>query len=74
MVDHEHDHGHEHVPGSGHVHQTPASPLEPAVDADSGRLERHCSRCGADVPAGEEFCQICAIEASGGELPPPDEG
>ncbi len=73
-MDPDHDHRHEHESGTGHVHQTPASPLEPAVDAASGELEPHCSRCGAGVSAGEEFCQICAIEASGGELPPPDEG
>lgn len=64
-----HDHDHDH----GHHHQTPKSPLEPAVDADSGRLEFSCARCGAGVGAGEELCHICAIEASGGELPPEEE-
>lgn len=72
-MDTEHGHRHEHTSGADHVHQTPASPLEPAVDAGSGRLEWHCSRCGASISAGEEFCHICAVEASGGELPPPDE-
>lgn len=62
-----HDHSHEHD------HQTPGSLLEPAVDATTGKLEVHCSRCGVDIGAGEDFCQVCAIEASGGELPPEDE-
>ncbi|MEZ5126686.1 MAG: hypothetical protein R2826_10690 [Thermoleophilia bacterium] len=52
-----------------HQHQTPGSPLEPAIDAASGKLEWHCSICGISVSPGEEFCQVCAIEASGGEVP-----
>ena len=56
-----------------HDHQTPHSPLEPAVDAETGRLEACCSSCGADIAAGDELCQLCAIEAAGGELPPEDE-
>ena len=66
----QHAHEHEH---HDHHHQTPASPLEPAVDALTGKLESHCSRCGIDVGAGEDFCQVCAIEASGGDLPPEDD-
>jgi predicted amidophosphoribosyltransferase len=50
-----------------HHHQTPGSKVEPGVDADSGQLEKHCSRCGADISGSEEFCQVCAIEVSGGE-------
>ncbi len=65
----DHDHGGHH----DHDHQTPASPLEPAVDAATGRLERHCSSCGIDISTGDELCQICAVEASGGELPPEDD-
>jgi len=54
-----------------HHHQTPGSDEEPGVDADSGRLEKHCSRCGADISGADEFCQVCALEVSGGE--PPEE-
>lgn len=73
--EHQHDHAHEQnpEPGHGHEHQTPHSPLEPAVDAETGKLELSCSRCGADVAPGEEFCQICALEMSGGEVPSTDE-
>lgn len=53
-----------------HDHQTPGSDLEPAVDAGTGRLEVHCSQCGAVIEGSHEFCQVCALEASGGELPP----
>ncbi len=53
-----------------HDHQTPGSRLEPGVDAGSGQLERHCSQCGALIEGSHEFCQVCALEASGGELPP----
>jgi hypothetical protein len=58
------DHDHEHD------HQTPGSSFEPAVDAGSGRLEVHCSQCGSLIEGSHEFCQVCALEASGGELPP----
>jgi hypothetical protein len=53
-----------------HDHQTPGTSLEPGVDAGSGTLERHCSQCGAVIEGSHEFCQVCALEASGGELPP----
>ena len=53
-----------------HDHQTPGSSLEPGVDAGSGQLEWHCSQCGALIEGSHEFCQVCALEASGGELPP----
>lgn len=43
------------------------------VDEDTGRLEHHCSRCGADMPASGEFCQVCAIETGGGEVPSDDD-
>jgi hypothetical protein len=56
-----------------HDHQTPHSPLEPAIDAETGRLEEHCSRCGADISSADELCHICAIEMAGGELPPEDD-
>jgi predicted amidophosphoribosyltransferase len=52
-----------------HDHQTPGSTLEPGVDAGHGTLERHCSQCGAVIEGSHEFCQVCALEASGGELP-----
>jgi hypothetical protein len=55
-----------------HDHQTPGSSREPGVDAGSGYLERHCSQCGVDIEGSDEFCQVCAIEASGGELPQED--
>lgn len=53
-----------------HDHQTPGSSSEPGVDAGSGRLEVHCSQCGSVIEGSDEFCQICALESSGGELPP----
>jgi ATP-dependent Lon protease len=62
-----HDQDHEHD------HQTPGSTEEPGVDAGSGTLERHCSQCGALIEGSHEFCQVCAIEASGGELPEDDQ-
>lgn len=52
-----------------HDHQTPGSDLEPGVDARSGQLERHCSQCGALIEGSHEFCQVCALEASGGQPP-----
>ncbi len=52
-----------------HDHQTPGSTEEPAVDAGTGKLELHCSQCGAMIHGSHEFCQVCAIEASGGEVP-----
>jgi ATP-dependent Lon protease len=58
-----HDHDHEHD------HQTPGSVEEPGVDAGSGRLEQHCSQCGSQIESSDEFCQVCAIEFSGGEVP-----
>ena len=60
-----HDHDHEH----DHDHQTPGSTEEPGVDAGSGKLEQHCSQCGALIHGSHEFCQVCAIESSGGEAP-----
>ncbi|NLE21320.1 MAG: endopeptidase La [Actinobacteria bacterium] len=57
MHDHEHD------------HQTPGSTEEPGVDAGSGTLEKHCSQCGGLIEGSDEFCQVCAIEYSGGEVP-----
>lgn len=56
---------HEHE----HDHQTPGSTDEPAVDAGSGRLERHCSQCGSAIEGSGEFCRVCAVEASGGVDP-----
>ena len=53
-----------------HNHQTPGSNLEPAVDAGGGRLEAHCSQGGVGIESSDEFCQVCAIEASGDEVPP----
>lgn len=59
----EHQHHHDHD------HQTPGSTEEPGVDAGTGRLEFHCSQCGALVEGSDHLCQVCALEASGGELP-----
>ena len=53
-----------------HDHQTPGTSEEPGVDAGTGQLESHCSQCGVDIEGSAEFCQVCAIEASGGEVPP----
>jgi len=53
-----------------HDHQTPGSSLEPGVDAGHGMLERHCSQCGALIEGSAEYCQVCALEASGGQSPP----
>jgi hypothetical protein len=64
MHDHEHDHEHDH--------QTPGSTEEPGVDAGSGHLEQHCSQCGSLIGGSDEFCQVCAIESSGGEVPEDD--
>lgn len=41
----------------------------PRVDAASGQLEKHCSACGALIEGSDEFCQTCAVEVSGGEMP-----
>lgn len=54
----------------GHNHQMPGSTTEPGVDAGSGKLERHCSQCGSLMEGSEEFCQVCALEISGGDAPP----
>jgi hypothetical protein len=62
-----HDHDHEHD------HQTPGSTEEPGVDAGSGTLEQHCSQCGSLIEGSADFCQICAIEYSGGEVPEDEE-
>ncbi len=59
--------------GEEHNHQTPGSTEEPGVDAATGKLEVTCSACGTTVEGSDEFCQVCAIEASGGELPPEEE-
>lgn len=68
--EHDHESNHDHA---GHEHQTPGSPLEPAVDARTGKLEPHCSSCGASLLPGEDFCRVCALEADGGESPLDDE-
>ena len=57
-----HDHQHDHD------HQTPGSTEEPGVDAGSGVLEKHCSQCGTTLEGSDEFCQVCAVEYSGGEV------
>ncbi len=54
---------------------TPVAPHEhaasesPTVDAASGQLEKHCSACGALIEGSDEYCQACAVEVSGGEMP-----
>jgi len=55
-------------PVASHEHAASATPT---VDGASGRLEKHCSACGALIEGSDEFCQACALEVSGGE--PPDE-
>jgi len=47
--------------------------FEPAVDAVGGRLEQHCSQCGVGIEGSDEFCQVCAVEASGGDVPPTED-
>ncbi len=42
----------------------------PAWTPGTGQLESHCSQCGVDIEGSAEFCQVCAIEASGGDVPP----
>ncbi len=53
--------------GKVHSHQTSGSARELGVDAATGRLETTCSACGATIEVSDELCQVCAIEASGGE-------
>ena len=60
MVDHSSD-PHEHV------HQAPGSGDEPGVDTRTGKLEQHCSQCGTMIEGSDEFCQVCALEVSGGD-------
>jgi hypothetical protein len=55
-----------------HVHEPPAAGDTPAVDAGSGRLEKHCSQCGSLIEGSDEFCQSCALEVSGGHEPDAD--
>ena len=43
------------------------------MDAGSGKLEKHCSQCGALLASSDHFCQVCAIEYSGGEAPEEDD-
>ncbi len=69
MHEDHHDH-HEHH--HDHDHQTPGSTEEPGVDAGTGKLEPHCSQCGSVIGSSDEFCQVCAIEYSGGEAPDKD--
>jgi hypothetical protein len=47
--------------------EPPPAPPGPAVDAASGKIERHCSQCGAVIEGSDEFCQACAVEVSGGD-------
>jgi len=53
-------------PVASHEH---AASETPTVDAASGRLEKHCSACGALIEGSDEFCQACALEVSGGQPP-----
>jgi len=53
-------------PVAPHEH---AASETPTVDAASGRLEKHCSACGALIEGSDEFCQACALEVSGGQPP-----
>lgn len=50
-----------------HGHETPDAGRKPAVNVGSGKLEHHCSQCGAVIEGSDEYCQLCAIETSGGE-------
>lgn len=53
-------------PIASHEH---AAGETPTVDTASGRLEKHCSECGALIESSDELCQACALEVSGGEPP-----
>ena len=53
-------------PVAPHEHEASETPT---VDAASGLLEKHCSACGALIEGSDEFCQACAVEVSGGEMP-----
>lgn len=67
MADGTNDHEHA-AAGEPHVHQTPGSNIEPGVSARDGKLERHCSQCGSLIEGSDEFCQVCALEVSGGDV------
>jgi hypothetical protein len=54
------------APPAAHEH---VAAHTPAVDAESGQLEKHCSQCGALIEGSDDFCQACALEVSGGESP-----
>lgn len=47
--------------------EPPATSEPPLVDESSGKLAQHCTQCGAVIEGSDEFCQVCALEASGGE-------
>ncbi len=51
-----------------HVH-TPDEG-SPGVDAASGQVLKHCSQCGTVIDGSDEFCQVCALEVSGGTEAP----
>jgi len=53
------------APPSGTVVPPAQASLQPVVD-DHGRLEAHCTQCGATMDASSEFCSVCAAEVSGG--------
>jgi hypothetical protein len=57
-----------------HDHQTPGSVREPGIDTATGRLEEHCSQCGAVIESSTGFCQACARQTGDDEPPPPDTG
>jgi hypothetical protein len=38
-----------------------------AFDDDRAGHLVHCAHCGATLSANAKFCQVCAVEVSGGE-------
>ena len=53
---------------AGEPHEHTAS-TQPGVDAGSGKLVHHCAQCGTLIEGSTEYCQVCALEVSGGEAP-----
>ncbi len=39
-----------------------------ACDDDHAAHLEHCAHCGASLSANSEFCQVCAVAVSGGEV------
>ena len=39
-----------------------------ACDDDHAAHLEHCAHCGATLSANSEFCRVCAVSVSGGEV------